>query len=425
MPDPAGAAGLTSIERSVIDAVDDSWLLATLADLVKERSVAGAEDSAQRMVGGLMRDMGLDVDLWPIDIEALREHPAYSAEVERTAALGLAGSFGGEGRSLMLNGHVDVVPVGDESRWAHDPWMATRLDGNVYGRGTCDMKGGLAAALTAVRAVHRTGIELDGSVTVASVVGEEDGGLGTLATLDRGHRADAAVIVEPTCLAVAPVQAGAFGFRLTVTGAAAHGAMRTEGVSALMAAIPLFAALEDLERRRNDAFFDPLFAAYDTPLSLSIGTVRAGDWSSTVPETLIAEGRYGVAPGEDAADARRAFEAAIDEAAAAHPWLESHPPHVEWIGGQFHPATTDPGSAIVGAVRESHATITRQPAATTAVPYGSDLRHLVNTGGIPTVLYGPGDVRAAHRTDEYIPEAELTAAARSLALLIVRWCGTR
>ncbi len=423
MSDAARAAELNATERRVLDAVDEQWLRQTLAELVAIPSVGGAEDAAQEAVAHRLDAMGMDVDTWDMDLPALLGHPAASHEVPRSALRGVAGRTGGSGRSLLINGHVDVVPPGDPQRWSVDPWSATLRNGRIYGRGTCDTKGGLAAALAATRAVTTAGLSLGGALLVTSVGAEEDGGLGTLGTLLRGHRADAAVVVEPTGLQIAPVQAGALGFRLTISGKAAHGALRTSGVSAIDKLAPVLAALTRLEEERNAAFAHPAFAAHDLPLALSVGTLRAGDWPSTVADTLVAEGRYGIAPGEDVASARTAFAQAVAAAVAADPWLAKHPPRIEWVGGQFAAAETPADAPIVAALQACLADVSEAPAAVAGVPYGSDLRLLVNEGGIPGVLYGPGEMAQAHQTDEFVPVWQLLVAARSLALLIVRWCG--
>ena len=419
MSDQAGSAWLTPAERSVLEAVDRPWMVALLTDLVALPSVAGAESPAQERVARAMASLGIDVDTWEIDLAALRTDPDYSAEVERDEAIGVAGTWGGDGATLMLNGHIDVVPVGDESQWETPPWEATTRNGRIHGRGTADMKGGLVCSLAAVKAVLDAGVGPRARILVASVIGEEDGGAGTLATLRRGHTADAAVVVEPTAGTVAPSQAGALGFRITVHGSPAHGAVRREGVSALEKFEVVHAALRGLEARRNAAFSDPLYTAYELPLALSIGTVHAGEWASTVPDTLVCEGRYGVGPHEDPAAAKRVFEHVV--AATGDPWLVAHPPTVEWWGGQFHPAVTPADAGIVTAVAACHEAVTGRVAPVAGVPYGSDLRHLVNRGGIATVLYGPGDAQVAHRANEFVPMSDLVTVTRALALLILRF----
>jgi acetylornithine deacetylase len=295
------------------------------------------------------------------------------------------------------------------------------------------MKGGLCCALFALKAVRDAGVRLRGRLSVMSVVGEEDGGTGTLATILRGHRADGAVVVEPTRLRVVPAQAGSLVFRLTVRGRAAHGSVREEGVNAVEKFVPLLAALRALEAERCGSTAgsaavagdprSPLFAAHRLPWPIEVGRVRAGDWPSSVPGELVAEGRYGIAIGEDPAAARRAFEEAIARAAGDDPWLRHHPPLVEWWGGRFDPAATDLADPIVRTMVAAAADVTGRSAAIEGVTYGSDLRLLVKVAHIPTVLFGPGDVRVAHMPDEHVAVDELRAATEALVVAALRYCG--
>ena len=257
----------------------------------------------------------------------------------------------------MLNGHIDVVPPGDAAAWTTPPWKPDVRDGRLYGRGAVDMKGGLVCALFAAKAIHDAGVRLRGRLSVASVVGEEDGGTGTLATILRGHTADGAIVIEPTELAVIPAQAGSLMFRLIVPGFSAHGCVREEGVNAIEKFLPLFTALRQLEAERCGVAtgaanvagdpHSPLFARYRLPWPIEVGTLQAGDWASSVPDSLVAEGRYGIAIGEEPDAARRALEEAIARASAADPWLAEHPPTVEWWGGRFDPALTDLADPLV------------------------------------------------------------------------------
>ena len=168
-----------------------------------------------------------------------------------------------------------------------------------------------------------------------------------------------------------------------------------------------------------------LFAGYRLPWPIEVGTVRAGDWASSVPDRLVAEGRYGVAVGEDVSSARRAFERAVAAAAAADPWLAVHPPEVEWWGGRFDPAVTSLDDPIVTVLLAAAHDVTGSAPSVEGVTYGADMRLLVNVGGVPTVLFGPGDVRVAHMPDEHVPIVDLQAAAQTLILASLRFCGTR
>jgi len=416
---------VTTVEDRVLAAIDMPALLETLCAMIAIRSLDGEEDAMQHAMAAAMARSGLAVDQWSIDMAALQRHPDFCQEVERHAGIGVVGMLGEArgGPSLMLNGHVDVVPAGDPGLWRYPPWQGTIADGRVYGRGAVDMKGGLCCALFAARAIAQAGVRLRGRLLIASVIGEEDGGCGTLATLLRGHHADAAIVIEPTEGIIAPAQAGALNFRITVPGMAAHGCVRDEGISAIEAFIPIHQALLTLERERNAAWHDPRFADYALPYPLSIGTLHAGNWPSSVPEQLVAEGRYGVAIGEDLAAARAQFEATIAQAAAADPWLRQHPPIVTWWGGQFAPAAIASDAPIVGSITTALHRLNHRPVRVAGMTYGSDMRHLVNAGSIPTVLFGPGDVRRAHRPDEYVTVAELELVTRTLALAALYHCG--
>lgn len=414
------------MEAAVLAAIDEPALLQALAELVAIRSLDGTpeENTAQEYVAALLQRCGLEVDVWEIDFAALRQHPAHSWEVERPRGLGVVGMLGtgSGGRTLIMNGHVDVVPAGDEANWQFAPWRMSVLDGRAYGRGVLDMKGALCCAIFAAKAIRDAGVRLNGRLLIQSVIGEEDGGCGTLAAIVRGHSADAAIVVEPTELKVAPVQAGAHNFRLTVPGLAAHGCVREEGVSAIEKFELLHRAIRELEAERNSRSQDPLFARYALPNAICIGSLHAGTWASSVAEQLVAEGRYGIAAGEDIAAARRELETAVARAAQADDWLREHPPTLEWWGGTFDPAATPGDDPIVATVAAAFQDATGREAQLEGMTYGADMRLLVNVGQIPTVLFGPGDVRRAHRPDEWIGIDELRDATRSLALAALRFC---
>ena len=294
---------MTPLEQSVLNQIDFDGLLAFLDELVALPSLDGSpeENAVQEMVSGLLRTWGVAVDEWEIDFDSLALHPMYSAEVERKRGLGVVGLLGkGEGRSLIFNGHTDVVPAGELDRWHVDPWRATidREQGRVFGRGALDMKGGVCCALFAARAIQTAGVELAGRLLIQAVIGEEDGGCGTLATIQRGHTADAAIVVEPTAMMIAPAQAGALNFRITIPGLAAHGALRYEGVDPLEKFLLIYQGIMAYEKAHEARFPDPRFDGYPLAYPICIGRIQGGVWASTVAETLVFEGRLGVAVGE-------------------------------------------------------------------------------------------------------------------------------
>ncbi|HJO02483.1 MAG TPA: ArgE/DapE family deacylase [Acidobacteriota bacterium] len=408
----------------MLEALDLEEMVDLLDRLVQVRSVGGMESPAQRLAADFMAASGLDVDTWAIDLDTLRHHPHFCEEIEREDALGVVGRLGSdEGPSLLFNGHLDVVGAGDESDWSVPPWRATVRDGVVFGRGTVDMKGGVCAAMCAAKALLAAGVRLQGRLLIAPVVGEEDGGTGTLAAIERGHVADAAVIMEPTRMRIATTHAGALNFRVRLKGLSAHACMREEGVSAVDKLPRLLAVLAALEQRRSERYDNPLFAAYGVPFPLSVGRVQAGDWPSSVPDWLQIEGRYGVAPGESLESARAEFEEALASLGDQDPWLAENPPSLEWWGGQFEPAEVDPGAPIVEAIADTYRAVSQRDAVLEGMTYGADMRLLVNVAGIPTVMFGAGDVRQAHRPDEFVPLDDLTVLAQTLCVTAMRFCG--
>ena len=420
-------AVLTAAEARVLSAVDETWAVSRLRDLVAVPSVGGTagESDVQHLVGDWLEELGCAVDRWEIDLDAAATAPdAPGQEVERTEAWGVVGTVPAaeEGLpALVFSGHTDVVPPGDRALWPGDPFDPRIAEGAVHGRGACDMKAGVAAALAALAAVRTAGVRLARPVALHAVVGEEDGGLGAWATLRRGHRGEVCVIPEPTAGAVVTANAGALTFRLEVTGRAAHAAHRDRGVSAVELFATVHAGLRAFEAERQEGA-DPRFGDAPYPYGISIGRVQAGDWASSVPDRLVAEGRYGVRLGEDVGAARTALEARLAALCAADPWLAEHPVRLTWTGGAFASGSLPDGHPLLPAVRRAVADTGTGVPPERAIPAGSDLR-LYAAAGVPTLHYGPGDLHLAHGPLEKVPVGELVTAARAFALLTLRTCG--
>ncbi|GAA3278869.1 ArgE/DapE family deacylase [Dactylosporangium vinaceum] len=408
--------------QPALDALRDARAetVRTLTDLIRIPSVGGtaAESEIVHHVADLLRAEGVELDLWPIPVAELAARPDFPGmEVERDEAWGLVARLPGSTEnapSLMLNGHLDVVPPGDPDTWSGSPWSGDVRDGHAYGRGACDMKGGFVSALSAFLAIHRSGARPRGDLLLAAVVGEEDGGLGTFAALERGWRADACVITEPTALDVLAANGGALTFRLRVPGLAAHACARTSGVSAVEKFQLIFPVLRALEATRNRTV-DPMMRRWDIAYPLEIGTVRSGDWASTVPDLLVAEGRFGVALDEPVEQARAEFEATVAQACAADPWLKEHPVTVEWWGGQFASGRCPDGTDLVQRVVRTHTATGGAAPAVVGAPYGSDLR-LLTGRGVPAVQFGPG-VGYGHCPDERVSLEQVHACAETLVHL--------
>jgi acetylornithine deacetylase len=414
------------IDRAV-DAARDR-IIALHRSFVRVRSVTGQEGPMGARALEAFRERGLELDSWTATAAEMRPHLEHVGEQAvyegRLNVVGKRKGAGG-GRSILLNAHIDTVPEGDAALWTYPPYAAELVNGRIYGRGSCDMKGGLTTHLAALDALADAGIALRGDVAVAATVGEEDGGLGALSTVLRGHRADAALVTEPTRLALVTACEGSLVFRLTITGRSAHAATRDEGVSALEKFVPILADLQAFERERNASLRHPLYVPFPNKVPVNVGVVRAGNWASSVPETLEAEVRVGFLPGEELELFKQVVRDRIMTAAARDPWFRDHPPVITFFGGQFIAAETPVDAAICGVIRDAHRQVTGREAPVEAVTYGADMRHFIAFGGMPCVMYGAGDIRLAHAPDEYLKVEELMTAIKVVAVMLVGWCGRK
>ena len=430
--DDTGRPGATSdnlgpAQRAAVDAVDRAAFTADLLAFCAIPSLTGSEGPARDHLARRLDAGGFGVHAWDADPVALAADPAFPGmEVPRTVLPLVAGTFRGTrpGKRLLLVAHTDVVPAGEPASWTTPAFAPESRDGSVFGRGACDMKGGLVAALEAMRAVSRAvgpgGPDgLAGEVILLGVPSEEDGGAGTFAAIRAGYAGDAAVIPEPTRLDVVAISAGAITFRLAVPGRAAHASTRREGVSALDNLELLHAALRADETARNAAEMRPEMRALWLPYATIIGTVRGGEWASSLPDRVVAEGRYGVRAGQTAAGAEAELRAAIEAACAEDPWLRDHPATLEIWGGRFSSCEVPADHLLPLGLAATAAAVTGHRPPLVGVPYGSDMRLLINEGHTPCVLFGPGDVRVAHAADEHVALAEVEACARTLAAWIV------
>lgn len=401
-------------------------LVGLIQDLVRVPSVTGEEAAVQAAVAAHMRGAGLETDVWepdPVELAPYADHVGvFETFSGRPNVVGTLRGHAG-GRSLILNAHIDTVEPGDPARWTHPPFGAEVEDGQLYGRGACDMKAGLATHLVALAALRAAGCAPRGDVIIQSVIAEEDGGAGALAAVLRGYRADAAIITEPTGLAIITAQGGSLVFRLHVPGRSAHAAVRDEGVSAVENFTLLHRALLDFEARRNTTIDHPLYAGIANKVPINIGTVQAGTWPSSVPEFLIAEGRAGLVPGEDVDTFRAELIAEIDRAADADPFLRDNRPRLEWFSGQFAPAEVPVDSPLAELVLGAHQAVTGQEPPIEAATYGADMRHFLLFGDTPCLMYGAGDVRLAHYTDEHVSLDDVVTATKTIAVAIADWCG--
>ena len=397
-----------------------------LQKLVQEPSKRGQEGSTQAIVAEKCRELGLEIDLWEIDDEKLKNHPKFFCDRDNfTGSPNLVAikKGSGGGKSIILNGHIDVVPEGNPADWEDHPFSGVMKDKKVYGRGSTDMKGGNVALLMALEAIIHSGVKLKGDVIFQSVIEEESGGAGTLAAILRGYKADGAIIPEPTNMKIFPIQQGSMWFRLTMKGKSAHGGTRYEGVSAIEKAMAVAEEIKKLEQERNEEINHPLFEQIPIPVPINIGRISSGEWPSSVPDIAILEGRFGIAPTETMEAAQETMRKVIDHLNETDPWFQKKPIELEWFGARWLPSTLELDHPLMKVLSDSFEKVTGEQPRVEASPWGTDGGYLSGVGGIPTVVFGPGETKVAHDANEYIKTEKILKAAEIIALTVIEWCG--
>jgi acetylornithine deacetylase len=414
-----------TIINSTVDGMREE-IIAFIQQIIQSPSLANGEHEVQTIILKKLESLGLDAEKVPVHFNELKGHPAFNDDgYSPDSRYNVVGNWKnkGKGKSLILNGHVDVVPTGSFELWDESPWSGAIKNDRIYGRGSCDMKAGLSAGIFAVQVLQSIGFKPDGNIMIQSVIGEESGGCGTLTNIVKGYSADAAVILEPTSLKVCPIQSGALTFRLTISGRATHAAMRWDGVSAIEKFNLIQQSILKFEKERHDSFNVAYFESKDRVAPINIGTIKGGEWHSTVPESVVAEGRFGVFPSETTRNARDAFEDHIGKISNNDPWLKENPPVIDWFEGQFESGQTDLDDPVIHTLIDAIVRSTGDAPIIEGVTYGSDLRLFTNHAHIPAVLFGPGDLRLAHAANEYVEINEVLKTIKIIANMIVNWCG--
>ncbi|MBD1379251.1 peptidase [Metabacillus arenae] len=396
-----------------------------LTKLVQQKSVQGKESEAQAIILEKCRQLELEIDIWEPGGKQLKEHPYYNATRnnfnESPNIVGIMKGTG-EGKSLILNGHIDIVPEGDEKQWKVDPYSAKIIEGKLYGRGSTDMKGGNVALLMAMQAIYETGIKLKGDIIFQSVIEEESGGTGTLATVLRGYEADAALIPEPTNMKIFPKQQGSMWFRLTVKGRSAHGGTRYEGVSAIEKSTIVIEHIKLLEKKRNKRISDPLYQNIPIPVPINIGKIEGGSWPSSVADEVKLEGRCGIAPNETMDQVKEEFSNWVQMLTEKDSWFIDYPVDLEWFGAFWLPNELSVSHPIIETLSGCFEKVMKKRPNIEASPWGTDGGMLYHSGGIPAVVFGPGVTEVAHFPNEYIEIEKVIQAAKIISLFILQWC---
>lgn len=414
--------------QTILDHIDRNRdkAVAFLQQMIRIPSVTGDEAAIQRFLADHMTRVGLSVDMWETDWEALKAHPGYRPvdrgyEGRPNLVATLKGSGGG--RSLLLNGHTDVIPVGNGEGWSDDPWSASIKDGRIYGRGSADMKSGVASHILAVEFLKELGIRLRGDVHINVVIDEEVSGHGTLDTVIRGYRADAGISGETSDLAVQPACIGRIWFEIAVEGKPAGIQKRYEGVSAIDLGYKLVQAVKALEDQRVATVRHPLYPHALDSLPCMIGSFQAGNYPSAFPATGVLKGSMATVPGEDHEGVKKSLVEQIAKAAAADPWMKDHSPVVRFVGYDAQASEIPQDHPIVDLVCRTYTEITGRRPQISGRQGAADTRFLNQYGDTPTVIFGPGSTAVMHANDEYVAIDDYLTAIKVMALCIYDWCG--
>ncbi|MGG2028392.1 peptidase [Gottfriedia sp. S16(2024)] len=398
-----------------------------LQNLVQEKSVSGNEADAQKIISNYLQNLGLVIDRFEPSIEELAKSSYFISErtsFEESPNIVAILKGTGNGRSIILNGHIDVVPEGEISSWERHPYSGEIVGNRLYGRGTTDMKGGNVAALFAIEAIKKCNIPLKGDIYFESVIEEESGGAGTLATILRGYVADAVLIPEPTKMKIFPKQQGSVWFRVKVKGKVAHGGTRYEGVSAIEKSIMVINHINQLEKLRNTRLLDdPLYKNVPIPIPINIGKINGGTWPSSVSDLVTLEGRLGVSPNETIEEAKLEITRWLKTLSLIDDWFIENPVEVEFFGARWLPGSIDLGHPFMESLKKSYQYVYKNEPIIEASPWGTDGGLFTQIKQIPTIVFGPGETKVAHYPNEYIDLDELFRCAEVIAHTLLDWCG--
>jgi acetylornithine deacetylase len=408
-----------------IDATQDKSIK-FLQQMISIPSVTGDEGKIQKFLADYLAKMGLEVDMWESDWEKLKQHPGYipvDRGYEGRPNIVATWKGTGGGRSLLFNGHTDVIPVGNGEGWSDNPWSASIKDGRIYGRGSCDMKSGVASHIMAIESMIAAGLKPHGDVYLDIVIDEEISGHGTLDTVIRGYKADAGISGETSGLAVQPACIGRIWFEIEIQGKAAGIQRRYQGVSGIELGYKITKAVEALEAKRVATVKHPLYPKPIDALPCMIGAFHAGNFPSSFAATCLLKGSMATVPGEDHEGVKRSLVEHIARAAAEDPWMKDHPPKVRFVGYDAQASEIPGDHPIVQVVCKNYKEITGRDPEISGRQGAADTRFLNLYGNTPTVIFGPGSTAIMHSDDEYVSIDDYLTAIKVMALSICDWCG--
>ena len=418
---------MNKAEKQLIESIghlaDD--ILDFTCRLVAEPSTLQNEASVLEVMEAELKKLSLDPVRLPIDPVQLSRHPGFApvpwSYEGRYNVVSRREATTDGGRSVILNGHLDVVSPEPVNLWERDPYDPFEQDGWLYGRGAGDMKSGVAAMTYAVHAVEKAGFGFKAPVTIDAVIEEECSGNGALACVAAGHDAGAVLIPEPTGLAILTAQLGVLWFKVSLTGVPRHVHEAQAGVNAIEKCFPLVTALRDLEAEMNQAVH-PLYKDIRHPINLNIGVIKGGDWPSTVPAAAEFDCRLSFFPGETFDQTRRRIIDTIDRAARQDPWLAENKPRVSFYGFRSQGHVADRDQPAFNALNNCHRELFGQNAKDSVSTATTDVRAYHHYGGCQATCYGPV-AENVHAANERVKIESVIRTAKVYALFLARWCG--
>ena len=423
---------MTAIDKQIASAIDANWARQVdwLKSLVSFPSLRGKEAPCQDWIAREFANRGWPVDRYTLSDVAMDALPGFSPvmDTDYRDAVQVVASLRApkpQGRSLILQGHVDVVPTGPINMWQTPPFVPTIRDGRMHGRGANDMKSGVCAMVFALDALRSAGCLPGSDVYVQTVTEEESTGNGALSTLARGYRADACLIPEPTAAKILRGTVGVMWFRLVLRGRPVHVSESERGTNAILSAFGLIEALRGHTRELNERVkSDPWFNRIPNPIKFNPGKIVGGDWASSTPAWCEVDCRIAVLPGMTLAAFREELSGVVMAAARQDPFLADNPPQIVWNGFQADDYVLEPGSAFETAVRAAHRRVHGDDPGETILPAVTDCRFYGRYYGIPSLSYGATG-SGSHGFDESVDLESIRKVTLAIASFIADWCGTR
>ena len=393
--------------------------------LVKEPSTLGNEDAAVNLMKSELEKLSFSPVMVPIDPSRLAGHPGF-AEVpwsyeNKNNVVAVRPPDGTEGRSVVFNGHLDVVDPEPISFWDTDPFNPVIENGRVYGRGAGDMKSGVAAMTYAVHAVEKAGFGLQAPVTLEAVIEEECSGNGALACLAAGYDADAVLIPEPFGPTILTNQLGVLWFKVAVEGKPVHVLEAPAGTNAIEKMFPIVQALRNLERELNVSDVPQAYQNIPHPINLNIGILNGGNWPSTVPAKAEMHCRLSYFPDISYEMMRHRIVEIIKSVESADAWLADNPPKISFYGFRSDGHSVSRNMPVFDTLNDCHKILSGQDAEEYIATCTTDLRAFQFFGKGQCTCFGPTGGNY-HGANEWVDIQSIMHTAKTYALFLSRWC---